>query len=75
MRSQYCGSILIELKTQSSNGLGHTKGVETYRCRAIDANDMSQRLLPVANPFNAGTQLPGLYRRGKRPNRTSTGQN
>lgn len=38
-------------------------GWEACRCKAVDANDISQRLLAVPNPFAVGTPLPGLYLR------------
>ncbi len=50
-----------------------TGGWKAYRCKAIDAEDLNQRLLPLPNPFSVGTLLPGLYRCAEAmPNRRTT---
>jgi len=38
-------------------------GWRAHRLTAVDADDSHQRLIPLPNPLQAGTPLPGLYRR------------
>ena len=48
-------------------------GWHAHRIRAVDSEDLYQRLVPLPNPFNAGTPLPGLYRRDEaQPKRVTT---